>query len=308
MTAYASSSSRYQATLNTAMRVNWHIDDLIGSDLHLDFTKSFLPESLAGVKRISCLNEQEQRTLNQIRGNSYLHLFGLVEEFIVPAILDHVKSIGLKAPDATQAFLHFAEEESKHIQLFRQFAEAFEVGFGSWCDCIGPVQDIVDAVLAHSHLGVGLMILHIEWMTQRHYLESVSGNQEDLDPLFCQMLKSHWLEEAQHTKLDTCMLEEMIQKLSAAEVQQGIDDYFDIVAFLHEGLKMQIQLDIASLSRVIGHPLSEATQEEIRVAQERAYNWTFLGSGMMHPQVQQFMGELSLAAQLRLAEVAQAYS
>ena len=39
------------------------------------------------------------------------------------------------------------------------------------------------AVLSHSPLGVALVILGIEWMTQKHYLESVRDD-EDLDPQF----------------------------------------------------------------------------------------------------------------------------
>ena len=43
-------------------------------------------------------------------------------------------------------------------------------------------------------------------MTQGHYVESVQNDQE-LDPQFKSLLKHHWMEEAQHTKLDTLMVE-----------------------------------------------------------------------------------------------------
>jgi len=54
-------------------------------------------------------------------------------------------------------------------------------------------------VLSHDPLGVALVILHIEWMSQRHYVESVRSD-ERLDPLFKSLLKHHWLEEAQHAR------------------------------------------------------------------------------------------------------------
>ena len=41
------------------------------------------------------------------------------------------------------------------------------------------------------------MILQIEWMTQRHYLDSMVDN-ENLDPQFKSLLKHHWMEES-HT-------------------------------------------------------------------------------------------------------------
>ncbi len=63
-------------------------------------------------------------------------------------------------------------------------------------------------MLSHSPLGVGIAVLHIEWITLRHYIDSVRDNQE-LDPQFKSLLKHHWLEESQHTKLDTLIVEEM---------------------------------------------------------------------------------------------------
>lgn len=293
----------YQSTLESSIRVNWRVEDIIGGDKGLDFSKPFLPESLAGVSSIICLNDYEKLKLNQIRGNSYLHLFGLVEEFIVPAVIDHVRRTGHEDIYATQAFLHFAEEESKHIRLFRHFSEEFEMGFGSPCGCIGPVQDIANAVMAHSPLGVALSILHLEWLTQRHYLESVRDNQS-LDPQFCSLLRHHWLEEAQHARLDTFMVESLAQELNEQEIQTGIEDYFKIVEFLNGGLKMQAQLDIESLSQAIGRTFTDAQKQEIQVIQEKSYQWTFLSSGMTHQNFRKTFGQLSESGLARVNELA----
>lgn len=61
----SSHSYTYQSTLKDALRVNWRVEDLIGGD-KLDFTKPFLPDSLAGVNVIQCLNHREKLILNQI--------------------------------------------------------------------------------------------------------------------------------------------------------------------------------------------------------------------------------------------------
>jgi hypothetical protein len=68
----------YEDILAMAQRVNWKIDDVIGGDKRLDFAKPFMPESLAGVRKLDFLSTDEQRTLNQIRGLGYLVMFGLV--------------------------------------------------------------------------------------------------------------------------------------------------------------------------------------------------------------------------------------
>ena len=39
------------------------------------------------------LSERERLTLNHIRAHEYLSLFGLVEEFILPFVLDHARTI-----------------------------------------------------------------------------------------------------------------------------------------------------------------------------------------------------------------------
>lgn len=302
MTAMITRPYTYKSSLEAAHKINWRVEDIIGGEKHLDFTKPFMPESLASVQAIQCLSDRAKLYLNQIRGNSYLYLFGVVEEFIVPMVLDHVKRIGASDIIATQAFLCFAEEEGKHIQLFRDFVEDFEAGFGSPCRCIGPAQAIADAVLQHSSLGIALAILHIEWMTQRHYLESIRDNQA-LDPQFSSLLKHHWLEEAQHTKLDTLMIDAIAEKLDGAGIQQGIQDYFAIVDFLDNGLMMQVQLDIESLETAIGRTFSEMEKQAIQTAQEKAYRWTFLGSGMSHPNFARTLSKLSPSASVRAANM-----
>ena len=299
----------YEQALHRAAKVNWRIEDIIGGEKRLDFTKRFLPEVLAKVNDIQCLDQREKRVLNQIRGNSYLHIFGLVEEFIVPAVINHVETTGLADITATQALLHFAEEESKHIRLFRRFAEEFEQGFGSRCDCIGPVSELAGAVMQHRPLGVMLIILYIEWVTQYHYLASVRDNySESLDPQFCSLLRHHWLEEAQHTTLDTLMVQQLADSLDPAEVAAGVEDFFKIIDFINGGLMMQVQLDLDALSRATGRTFTEVEKQEIQSIQARSYQWTFIGLGITHAKFVESFTQVSPGSQARLTEVAQKYS
>ena len=57
----------YQGALEASERIGWRVEDIIGGEKRLDFTKPFMPESLAQVKQLSFLIPDEQRTLNQIR-------------------------------------------------------------------------------------------------------------------------------------------------------------------------------------------------------------------------------------------------
>src|SRR5919205_523381 len=237
-------SYTYQAALMASEAIHWRVEDIIGGDKRLDFTQPFMPESLANTEPLTFLSKEEKRILNQIRGNAYLCIFGLVEEFILPFVLDHARP-QLQGDDyRVRALLQFAGEEAKHIQLFKRFRQEFEEGFGVYCAVIGPPEAIAEAILAHDPLGVAITTLHIEWMVQRHYIDSIKDDQE-LDPQFKSLLKHHWIEEVQHAKLDTLMVEAL----------------------------------------AAGRTLTEAEREEFRRVQLRANRWTYLGTGMTHEKV-----------------------
>ena len=272
----------YQSALAASDRVNWKIEDIIGGDKKLDFTKPFMPESLAQVKQLSFLTDEEKKTLNQIRGHEYLSMFGLVEEFILPFVVDHARP-QLSGDDyRVRALLKFAGEEAKHIHLFKRFRQEFEAGFGSKCDFIGPAEDVSRFVLSHSPLGVGIAILHIEWITLRHYIEGVQDNQ-DLDPQFRSLLKNHWLEESQHTMLDTLIVEETVGKATAEEIDQAFKEYGEIGAFLDQGIQQQAQFDVESFVQATGRNLSKSEREQVTQAVLKGMRWTYLGTGMTHP-------------------------
>src|SRR5678815_4250615 len=211
----------YQAALAASESIHWRVEDIIGGEKRLNFTQPFMPESLANTEPLTFLSKEEKRILNQIRGNAYLCIFGLVEEFILPFVLDHARP-QLQSDDyRTRALLKFASEEAKHIQLFKRFRQEFEDGFGSKCEVIGPPEAIAKEILSHEPLSVAITTLHIEWMVQRHYLESVKDDQQ-LDPQFKSLLKHHWLEEVQHAKLDTLMVEALANDKSEEEILAGV--------------------------------------------------------------------------------------
>ena len=293
----------YQATLAASQKVNWRIEDIIGGDKRLDFSKPFMPESLARVEPLDFLSADEKRTLNQIKGHTYLCTFGLVEEFILPFLMDHARP-QLRGDDyRVRALLQFAGEEAKHIQLFKRFREEFERGFGSSCAVIGPPEAIARAVLAHDPLAVALTILHIEWMSQRHYLDSIKDDQE-LDPQFKSLLKHHWMEEAQHARLDTLMVEALAEGRSREEVEQAVEEYIEIGGFLDDGLKAQMQFDLEAFERATGRALGAGERERFVEVQTQANRWTYLGSGMTHPNFRATLQSLSPAAGKRIDEIA----
>jgi hypothetical protein len=233
-------------------------------------------------------------------------MFGLVEEFILPYVVDHARP-QLSGDDyRARALLQFAGEEAKHIHLFKRFRQEFEEGFSNKCDFIGPAQEVSRYVLSHSPLGVGIAILHIEWMTLRHYIEGVKDNQ-DLDPQFKSLLKHHWLEESQHTKLDTLMVEEIVCNATAKEIEQAFQEYAEIGAFLDQGIQQQAEFDVESFVQATGRDLSRSEREQVKSAVLKGMRWTYLGTGMTHPNFLATVEAIKPEARKQIEEMAPAF-
>ena len=291
----------YEATLASSLRAAWQLDDVLAEDQELDFTRKFMPEGLVRVSELDMLNPAEQRVLNQLAGNTYLHIFGVVEEFILPFLMDHAREVFREDDFQTRALLNFAGEEAKHIHLFKRFAAAFNRRFPVECQMIGPSETIGAEVLKHDPLSVALVILMIEWVTQSHYLEIIRDDC-DLDPLFKSLMKHHWMEEAQHAKLDTLIVEAMAAGKTEAELASAMDGFFSIGAFLDSGLEAQTTFNLDALERVTGRKLEN--RKLVEQQQHQAARWTYIGSGMVHARFRDILGGISPAALARIDEAA----
>jgi P-aminobenzoate N-oxygenase AurF len=291
----------YEATLASSMRAQWHLDEVLRADQELDFSRNFMPESLARTAAIATLNPFEQRVLNQISAHQYLCIFGIVEEFILPFLIDHARPHLLGDDWRVRAILNFASEEAKHIHLFKRFHQAFVRGFPIECRMIGPSEAIGAEVLRHDPLAVGLVILMIEWMTQQHYLGSIRDD-GDIDPLFKSLMKHHWMEEAQHAKLDTLIVDALAVGRTEEEINKAIDEFFEIGGFLDEGLKTQATFNLDALEKAIGRKLED--RDELLAQQHQAARWTYIGSGMVHERFRNTLHSMSRRAEERIAEAA----
>ena len=295
----------YEATLASSLRAQWQLDDVLREDQELDFSRNFMPESLARTKAVAGLNAFEQRVLNQISAHQYLSIFGIVEEFLLPFVLDHARP-ELSGDDwRVRALLNFAGEEAKHIHLFKRYTAAFKRGFPVECEVIGPSEAIGAEILRNDPLAVGLVILMIEWMTQQHYLGSIRDDQ-DLDPLFKSLMKYHWMEEAQHAKLDTLIVDALAEGRTEEQISEAIDEFFEIGEFLDNGLKAQASYNLDALEKVIGRKLEN--RAEIEEQQHQAARWAYVGSGMVHERFKATLLNISANAAARIADAAPVFA
>ena len=296
----------YQNCLDISKRVSWLEDDVL-ADKNFDFSKRFLPNRLTGVDEIGCLNDQEKLQLNQIMGNGYCHLFAFVEEFIIPTVTEEAMNDVYGDEIRARSLLRFAEEELKHQELFRRSVELFGKGFGIECGLIPGREEVAQVVRSKSKLAVMLLTVIIEWFTQLHYIEHVRDD-SDLDGLFRDLLRFHWMEEAQHAKLDTLLIGEVAETLTLEEREAAIDEVLELGGAVDGLLAQQIGLNIEALEKVTGRTFTDAEKEEITTSTQRAWRWTFLVSGLQHPNIVKAVGELTTSGVGKIEGVAAALS
>ena len=296
----------YQECLDISKRVSWLEDDVLAGK-NFDFSKRFLPNRLTGVDEIGCLNDNEKLLLNQIMGNGYCHLFAFVEEFIIPTVTEEAMKDVYGDEIRARSLLRFAEEELKHQELFRRSVDLFGQGFSAECDLIPGREAVAEVVRSKSKLAVMILTAIIEWFTQLHYIEHVQDD-ADLDGLFRDLLRFHWLEESQHAKLDTLLIGEEAENLTLEEREAAVDEVLELGGAIDGLLLQQIGMNIEALERASGRTFTGAEKEEITTHTQRAWRWTFLVSGLQHPNIVRAIGELTSEGSAKIENAAAALS
>jgi len=296
----------YPDVLKSSLKAAWTERQVLDGKA-FDFARRFLPDRLSGVDDIQCLGEDEKLKLNQIMGNAYCHIFAYVEEYIIPQALEAAQRDVYGDETRLRTLLRFAEDESKHQSLFKSSMALFESGFGLTCGLIPGREDVARVVLGKSRLCSYLLTSMIEWFTQAHYLEHVK-ERRDLDPLFQDLLRYHWIDEAQHAKIDSLLIEELCDRISVADREAAVDELLELGGAIDGLLSQQADLDIESLERAVGRTFDDDERQEIKRHTLRAYRWTFLVSGLEHPKFVQIVSELTRNGRAKLETAARALS
>src|SRR4051794_34024748 len=88
MNAQHLDTRRYAKAIEVSKRVRWDIERDVIRGRRLDAGAKFLPDGLSKVASVGFLTEGERRFVSQIQGRTYANMFGLVERFIAPKVLD----------------------------------------------------------------------------------------------------------------------------------------------------------------------------------------------------------------------------
>ena len=305
-TAMVTHNYSYQEVLANSKKVAW-TEDTVLNNRRFDLTKRFLPNSLSGVDGIRSLNEDEKRKLNQIMGAAYLHLFAFVEEFIVPTVTEEAIRDPYSDEVRQRSLLRFSEDELKHQEMFRRSIALFNNQFGVSPQLIPDREGVAGVVRSKSKLAVLVLIDIIEWFVQLHYTEHVLDD-ADLDLLFRDLLKYHWLDEAQHAKMDTMLIAEKVEHLTLAEREAAIDEVLELGGAIDGLLQSQIEMNIDALEVATARVFSVSERAEIAAETLKAWRYTFLVSGLEHPKVVKMVEEITVEGPAKFRAVAAALS
>ncbi|HEY6549175.1 MAG TPA: hypothetical protein VI589_14765 [Vicinamibacteria bacterium] len=247
----------------------------------LDFTRPFLPESLAGAARLEFLTPVERLTLNHIRGNAYLSEIAFMEDLCC--------SFPSSGPSA----------EGDGPAWFRV---QFEKGFGSPCEVIVRGSPPVPGAPAEAE-GAVLAPLHLAWLAEIHDREA-RLEASRLDPGFRGFLR----DRAARSLHEGARFDDRLDDLGARGgpflAAQVVDAYAAYVEQVTAGLDRQVRNDLESLMRATSRELSPSERSLFLDVQTAATRRTFLGLVLGHPAFLRTVGRLGLAARARVEEMA----
>jgi len=218
-------------------------------------------------------------------------MFGLVERFIAPKMLEVSRDHWLGDQTALEALVRFTDEELKHQELFRRIERMVAEGMPAGYRFLPQPNEVAGLVLGKSTWSVLALTSHIELFVLAHYRESIDPDGE-VSELFKDVFLYHWKEESQHAILDELEWKREDAKLSPEAREQAVTDLIELVAAVDGMLQAQAAADADYFFKVCRGPYSKEQSARVREGVLYAYRWQYIISGVEEPRFQKILGGL----------------
>jgi len=278
-------TQRYARCIEVSKRVRFDIERDVIRGRKLDFSQKFLPDGLSRLDALEFLSEAERRFASQIQGRTYANMFGLVERFIAPKMLEVSRQHWLGDQTAFEALVRVTDEELKHQEMFRRMERLAAEGMPAGYRFLPQPNEVAVAVLGKSTWAVLALICHIELFVLAHYRQAIEPDAM-LSVLWKDVFTFHAREESQHAILDELEWMRENGNLTAAQRDQGVDDLIALVGAVDGLLQMQAKADAAYFSGLTGNKKADA----IQAAFLSAYRWQYIVSGVQDERFNQILG------------------
>ncbi len=296
-TLQAADSKRYAKAVEVSKRVRFDIERDVIRGRKLDLGKKFLPDGLSKVDRLDFLGAEEKRLVSQVQGRTYANMFGLVERFIGPKILDVSRDHWLGDQTAFEALVRFTDEELKHQEMFRRIDALCAEGMPEGYSFLPQPNDVAGVVLGKPTWSVLGLICHIELFVLAHYRQAIEMD-EQLSELWKDVFAFHAREESQHAIMDEIEWKRADATLNPAQRDQAVDELIALVAAVDGILQLQAKADTDYFVRAAGRTFNRAQVEAIGATFLHAYRWQYIVSGVQDERFQKILGGLIDEAQM----------
>jgi hypothetical protein len=273
------SQNPYARALAASKRARWDLERDALRGRRLAPTEKFLPDGLSRVQTLEFLSEAERRFLGQIQGRTYANIFGLVERYINAKILAVSARHHLGDQTALEALVRFSDEELKHQELFRRMEQLCADVMPAGYRFEPKPNEVASFVLGKSTWAVLALTCHIELFTLAHYTESIAPD-EQLSPLFKDVLRFHWMEESQHAVLDELEWRAEDARIDVAQRAAALTDLIELVAAIDGILQAQSAADASYFITRAGPTFSADQAARVRDTLLSAYRYQYIGSGL----------------------------
>ena len=286
-----SDAGRYAKCIEVSKRVRFDIDRDVIRGRRFDFSKKFLPDGISKVNELQFLNPDERRQLSQIQGRTYANMFGLVERFIGPKILEVSRDHWLGDQVKFEALVRFTDEELKHQEMFRRIERLAAEDMPAGYSFLPQPNDVASVVLGKSTWAVLALVCHIELFVLAHYHASIDTD-PGLSELYKDVFLHHAREESQHAILDELEWRRENANLSAVERDVAVDDLISLVGAVDGLLQLQAGADADYFLKVCGRSFTQQEQARVRAGVLKAYRWQYIVSGVEDSRFQAILGDM----------------
>ncbi len=296
-TPMAPETARYARAIKASKRVRWDFDHDVLRGRDFDLGDSFLPAGLSLADQLPFLTADERRLMSQVQGRSYAYIFGLVERFIGAKVLELSGRHALGDQLALEALVRFGDEEIKHQEMFRRIEQMLEAKMPAGYRRTVDPNDVARAVLGKGTWSVLALTSLIELFVKMHYEQSIEP-QAQICPLWKDVFKYHWMDEAQHVVLDELEWVAENRRLSAGQKEFVVDDLIALVGAVDGILQGQAAADADYFLAIAGRRFHGEEEAGIRALVLRAYRWQYIVSGVQHPHFGRLLTEMTTPAQM----------
>ena len=291
-------SQSYERCVEASKRLRFDIDRDVIRGRAFEYDRKFLPDGLSKAPVLTFLTERERVLFSQIQGRTYANLFGLVERFIAPKMLEVSREHWFGDQTAFEALVRFTDEELKHQELFRRVERMLAQGMPGGYALTAKANDVAGVVLGKSTWAVLALICHIEIFVLAHYRQAIEPDFE-LSSLWKDIFTFHAREESQHAIIDELEWQREDAKLTAEQRERAVGELIDLVAAVDGILKTQAAADTDYFVRMCGRSFAAVDVERIGDALLKAYRWQYIGSGVQDERFLKILGGMVSDAQMK---------